>query len=178
MEPLAIVADWLTNATYGVNAMIDLIPDDDSEGVPADVTVGDETRDAWVARRLIPKDRENALMVVQSGEATSDGTARRAAGSTTAEVGGTVDVLVLYVVRKSASDAAILAAKTILRAVKMSLVLLNDPANGASRVRNGVILGPCTGFRQMAMQEEIGESLATGGIIASYTTRENVALIN
>ena len=176
MEPIAIVADWLANATYGVNAMIPLIPDDDSEGVPADITVGDETRDGWVARRLIPKDKENALMVVQSGEATSDGTATRRQDGTP-ELGGTVDVLVLYVVRKSDSDKAALWTKTILRAVKMSLVLLNQAQNGPSRQRTGVHLVNCSGFRQMAMQEEQGESLATGGIIASYTTRENVALI-
>lgn len=48
-------ADWLADATTGVNAIRSTVPRDGGEPAPAAVTIYDETREPWIARRQVPR---------------------------------------------------------------------------------------------------------------------------
>ena len=66
------VADWLGDATYGVNAVRASIPKDVADSAPAAVTIYDETRDAWVARGQVPRTKTGTgpLLLVRAGDDT------------------------------------------------------------------------------------------------------------
>jgi hypothetical protein len=56
-EAVRIVADWFQDATNGINTLLLVVPVEAGD-VPDPVTVNDETRHAWVARREIPREKE------------------------------------------------------------------------------------------------------------------------
>ena len=175
-EAVSIVADFAADPTYGVNALLPLIPHDAGETPPPAITVADENTDGYVARRLIPAGVDLALMVMLASDATFDGTPETR--SNTARIlGGSVDVLLLYAVRQTTSKTAVRYTKDVLRAVRNCVILLNDPANATRRTRNGVTLGPATAIRQVGSVKREGDALSTAGIVVSYATRESVALI-
>lgn len=62
-----LTADALAHLTTGVNALLAAVPRDVGDAAPGDVTVYDETRDAWVARGTVPRTKtgNGALLLVR-----------------------------------------------------------------------------------------------------------------
>lgn len=177
VEAIRICADFAADPNFGVNALMPLIPHDPWEEPPPEIVVTDETRDKYVAQRLIPANVNHALMVLLADDATFDGTPT-VHGAGVRSITGEVNVLFLYAVRKSAKDVGVRFVKDVLRAARNCCLLLNDPENAARRTANGVILLPSTGFRQMLFNAEKGDALLTSGIVASYDVREAITSIN
>src|SRR5580765_2301672 len=52
-----MIADWLADATNGVNALLLVVPVESGD-VPDPVTINDSTRHPWVARWDTPREKE------------------------------------------------------------------------------------------------------------------------
>ncbi len=177
-----LLADWLKDATYGINALLPTIPRDGGDTQPPNVTVCDEIRDAWLARKQITTEKLTSIGtpvvgVFQSGEATYPiGKPQRPRAGGLA-LDGEGSWMMLYIARQSDSAKAASWCRYTLRAVLNSLVLLSDPVNGAARVRNATqIIGPAK-FQMSTLLEERGDALVTGGVLAVYTVRELAQII-
>lgn len=130
------VADWLADPSTGVNAQLASLPDDVGDATPPAVTVVDSTRDAWVARGVVPREKVGAgpvLMVMLDGSApvplsTQNGHA-------------TPTIAVRYVARKAATDELLTEALQTLRAAGRVLALRFTSVMG-SITRNRTDLEP------------------------------------
>lgn len=116
------VADWLSDASTGVNVQLATVPGDALEPVPADVTVWDATRSAWVARGEVPREQTAAgpLLLVRGPDEAELPTW---AGDESAGWAA-IEVIVAYVVRPGidvASDDALRDAYQTLRAAVRAL---------------------------------------------------------
>lgn len=63
-------ADWLADATTGVNALLASVPRDVGDPAPPDVTIYDETTAPWVARLSVPRGKtgNGPLLLVRGGD--------------------------------------------------------------------------------------------------------------
>lgn len=116
------VADWLVDASTGVNAQLASVPGDDADAKPPLVTVWDATRFEWVARGNVLRDKTGAgpLLLVRGPDQAELPTW---AGD---EAGGwaSVDVRVAYVRRPTVdqpSDYVLRDAYQTLRAAVRAL---------------------------------------------------------
>lgn len=118
------LADWLTDATHGVNVQLATVPGDGGDTPPAAVTVWDAARHDWVARGQVPRDRTGSgplLLVRGPDEAELPLFAGQDGGGWT-----DLELLVAYVHRPgitTASDRALRDAYETLRAAARSLAL-------------------------------------------------------
>ncbi len=147
------VADWLVDATTGVNALLPSIPHDPSEVDPPAVTVWDATRFSWVASGNVPRDRTGALpLLLVRGPDEQEISAWLGD-----ENGGVtpLTVLVAYVRRPQLSadtDYVLTHAYQTLRAAVRALQAQYQSADVRTRV--GVELGRPT-YRLVAAQEKL-----------------------
>lgn len=117
------VADWLGDATTGVNALLATVPKDVADAVPANVTIYDETREPWVARGTVPRTKTGTgpLLLVRGPDAVE---LPVFSGYTPCEV------QVLYVRRAPAatveSDDAVRDVYQTMRAIARSIALQYD----------------------------------------------------
>lgn len=181
LELPPLLADWLADATFGVNAILATVPRDGGDPLPPNVTVYDEVRDPRCARRIIPPEMvppgHPAIAVYQSAEAVYPLARPQRGRLGGAFIEGTATYLVLYIQRESDSVAAASAARYTLRAVLHSLVLLHDAKSGAVLTRNGAQLVAPLQFKMSTLLEERGDVLVTGGVLADYKVRELVQFI-
>ncbi len=179
MPPL--LADWLRNSTYGVNAILAGIPRDGGDALPPSVTVCDEVRDAWCARKQIAEEKVLAghpvVGVFQNGDATYPFARMQRGANGAGLLEGDASYVVLYMQRESDSAKAAGNARYTLRAVMQSLLLMFDPKSNATRVRNGASLVVPTKFAMSTLLEERGDVLVTGGVLADFKVRELVQFI-
>jgi hypothetical protein len=176
-EVPVILAEWLKDATYGVNAVLASVPRDGGDPLPPTVTIRDTIRDGWIARAEITKEKlagGPVLGVFQSGEATYPFGQAQFQVNGGKSIQGTGSWLLLYMQRESDSALAASNARYTLRAAFNSLILLEDPKSAAARERNRAEIVSCTQFQMSVLKEERGEVLVTGGVLATYTTRELV----
>ncbi len=161
-------ADWLTDATNGVNVQLASVPGDSSDVPPPLVTVWDATRFEWVSRGVVPRDRTGALpiLLVRGPNAAE---LKAWAG---ASDGGWSEcqVLIDYVRRPSLSsdsDYVMTHAYQTLRAVARALQAQYQTAE--IRTRNGVDLQrPTIAFT--AEQEKLaGEEVVLAGLTITFS---------
>lgn len=143
------VADWLADPSTGVNVQLASLPDDVGDTTPPNVTVADETRDAWVARGVVPREKIGAgpILIV-----TSDKTSRIPLSTKNGRAENTV--VVRYVARKAATDELLNDALQTLRAVGRVLALKFTSVMG-SLTRNRTDLEPPEDARLIAEFEEL-----------------------
>lgn len=127
-------ADWLADATTGVNAVRSAVPRDGSDPAPAAVTVFDQTRDAWVALGKILREKTGAgpmLLVQLHGDVE--------APLRTDQLRGwpQVEIAVRYVARNTTRDDLVRDAWQTLRCVQRVLADRFNAAPGTSWTRNG-----------------------------------------
>lgn len=134
-------ADWLAHASTGVNALLASVPKDVTDTVPANVTIYDETRDAWVARGQVNRTKTGTgpLLLVRGPdelEVPIFGTQGDGGASP-------CEVRVLFIRRAPAasveSDDAMRDVYQTLRACARSLALQYDTQEAAP-ARNSVDL--------------------------------------
>lgn len=139
VDVLRQVTDWLNHPTLGVSAVVAGVPRDVGDTAPPAVTAYDETRQAWVATGMIPRDKVSAtalLLVRSEGEVSlpplyPDGPAGLPE----------VTVAVTYVASVTATpDVLWTHAYQTLRAAHRVLCDRYNVAPGAAPTRNGVLL--------------------------------------
>lgn len=156
VEVVRIIADWLADATYGVNAMLAEVPRDNGDPQPADVTIADETRHDWVSRGVATKtvlDAGPYIAVAVYQPMTADGL-DNATGFTYQP--GEIPIAIRDIRADSDSSAANLASGITMRAVRWSLNLLRDHAHRSSRIRNLVQLHDFT-IVELPATEQLGD---------------------
>lgn len=176
-----IVSNWLQDATYGVAAIAAALPRDGTDPAPDPVHVYDDTRHGWAARQQIPKPLGTAIqfpaIVVSLQGGTFDGGAPEAQDTGARTIYGSVQVLVQLLYNASATDAAATSAMYVLRAIRNSLLQLDEPSRDAQRTLTGVRLQPSTRVTQGRTDAQNDDTvLAAGAFVVSYDTLEVTAL--
>lgn len=174
-EPLRIVADWLAIAVNGVNALLPEVPRDVGDAQPGNVTVVDESRCSWLARRLVPKgvcDNGPVLGVSVLDEATVQHNPQLGIQNW---VDGNLPIVIRYFGVNLDSAKGYQDAGYTLRAAKSSLLLLARHENLASRERNKVRIERLEDFRIVPMREHHQDTWVWGGIAVSAALQEAIA---
>lgn len=171
LEAARIVSDWLQHPTYGVNAMLALVPKDGAESPPPVVTFEDEVSDprAAVGRPgpLWPALQIDVLGVdVVENQVVAD------------QGDGSGVVRIRYVTANAKAHDAKRDGSYTIRAVAWSLRKLNQLAHEGSRTRNQIRLLPA---RQGAITvrpfyEELEDTVVTAVCLAPYDFRDFATL--
>lgn len=181
LEMPPLLADWLRDTTYGVNAILAGVPRDVGDALPPSVTVCDEVRDAWCARKQIAEEKVLAgapvVGVFQNGDSTYPFGRLQRGINGGGLLEGTAAFVILYMQRESDSAKAAGNTRYTLRAVLQSLLLMFDPKSPAVRERNGASLVLPQKFQMSTLLEERGDVLVTGGVLAEFQIRELVQFI-
>lgn len=116
------VADWLGDATTGVNALRTSVPMDNGETAPAAVTIYDETRDPWVARGSVPRTKTGPgpLLLVRG----PDRLVIPIFGDQEAAGYAECQALVLYVRRATAAGAAAVESDDAVRDIYQTMRII------------------------------------------------------
>jgi hypothetical protein len=166
LEADRLIADWLADATYGVNALLASTPRDAGDAQPANVTIYDETRDSTAARGDVPTSLP-AVIVTTDRVDQLDGQV----ATTTRD--GQVTVRVRYVISQAATATAIQDSSYVLRTVLRSLRKFFDlNAAAAGRTRNSIYLESCLSLAGAPMWTPMEDAVVTGGIIATIQLRD------
>lgn len=166
------VADWLGDATTGVNALRASVPGDSGEAAPAAVTIYDETREPWVARGTVPREKTGTgplLLVRGPDEAGVPIFGSQGGGYAECEV------LVCYVRRAPAagstaveSDDAVRDVYQTVRIIARSIALQYDTQEAnPSRMSVGLDRPTLRFLRQSAPLAPDGE-LITGMLAITF----------
>lgn len=170
------VADWLADATEGVNAHLARVPRDGDDPAPPPIaTIADTTRTGWAARGLLPRGEPAALPLVVVSLAPDPATLDPSIKTTSrgARVAhGTVAIAVQLVVRHPESQRAACDVAYGLRALRGALLALAS-APGSARTRGGLQLVQLQRL-ETAHYEERDDLGASGVVVATWSTRETV----
>lgn len=162
---MRIIADWLQDATYGVNAKLDVLTYDSGDTQPSDIaTFADESRNASAAFRRFDGLTLPALIItapeVEHKDAEMAQYGERADGSVTVQI--------RYAERTLAGDDALTNGNYIAKAVIASLRELHKNDNVASRTRNSVRLVSCEELRELGQYEEVDDTWFLAAVQARY----------
>lgn len=180
LEAVQIVAAWLADPTYGLNALLATVPHT-GETLPGAITIVNEVDDGWVARgQLTPetvKPLGRILAVVQGGDATWTPKVLRSSDGA-GLLDGEALVGLVYAEYQSDTAAGTMNAKHAMRAARGSVLLLHDAETPATRrTRNGVELVEATELRMPSVDPERDGALITSYLTATYRTRESAQYI-
>lgn len=170
LEVCRSVADWLADATKGINAELLNVPRDVGDAQPPNLAaVLDETRSAILALKRIPDEQATPFVFVyQLEDATlePEGQSKQDAGAFT--------VTAIYVDRDSNAAAAVRDGAYVMRAVRRSWNRLNWNANVASRTRNNVIArNGNLRMRLVRPRVDLEGAVVTLGMAVTYDVRDN-----
>ena len=174
-----IVANWLNDGTYGVNAIAAVVPLDTDDTVPPAVTVYDETRDGWVARNQVPRPTSKvampAVIVFLQQAQSPGGVVPSASGGRVAN--GTVQLAIQLLMDEAHTETAVTAGMYLMRAIRNSLMQLDEGENDAARTLVGVRLLPSKSLVQGQLDAPQSDGvLSLGAIVVQYDTEELTAL--
>jgi hypothetical protein len=165
-EIVRIVADWLEDATNGVNAQLDLVPRDNGDTQPADVAIMDETRDPRAGRGRVPDDSAPVITVALQGMThlteviTDDGYLA-------------AEVVVQYAAKNVETWKAKRDGNYVLRAAAWSLRRLRRAdVSHAGRTRNSVALITVDPIRFDPWFERVDDTLVIGTLTVPVTARD------
>lgn len=172
LEAQRLVAEWLADATTGVNAKLDLLTYDGSDTQPADIatiTAAADSEDAAFGRFdgmtlpaiiVAPKDTEH-----RDFDWTQPNTG----------VWGSVTLLVRYAERNVSGRAALRNGAYVTRAIIAALreAHVGDPAN---RQKNNVYLAACESLREPGLYEETEDAWLISAVEVRYQTEDIAAM--
>lgn len=168
LEPIRIVADWLADATYGVNALRLTVPVDAGDSQPGAVTIGDATRDGHVARGRLPDPvgTTNLIAVDATGGVTFDG------GVLTTVRDGTVPVVVRIGTPNEATEDGTRDGLYLARVVVQSLKVLAEAGHVDDRTRNGVVLLDMPTLTMQPLFQPMEDQTVTAAVLATFKVRD------
>lgn len=168
-----MVAAWLADATYGVNAKLDVLTYAGSDSQPADVatiTAMADDVDAAFGRFdgmtlpaiiVAPKDVDH-----RDPDETQPGSG----------VYASVTLLIRYAEKKASATEALQNGAYVNRAIIASLREFHSPANEASRQSNGIYLLECEALREPGLYEETEDAWLISAVEVRYQAFDNAAL--
>ena len=173
LETVRIIADWLTDPTYGVNAVRLTVPKDAGVSDFPAVTVLDSTRNGAVARGGVPNLAANqfpALLVTPADQPVEQN------GSTIRPwpPDARATVLIRYTAKEIDTAKAERDTSQTLRAVWWSLGALITRRTGTSRA-SGVHLISITNMQMATLYESTEDATVTGGVLVTCHVRDTWA---
>lgn len=176
-----ILADWLADPTFGVDALTAVLPLDPGDVRPRAVHIYNDTRDAVAARRRVTEQdlKENvvelpAILVMLHDVSYDDGVP-----AATAEGGeivtGTLTATLFLINRDKDSVKAATENMYLVRAFRNSLLLFNK-ATVDRRRRLGVQLEPSTATAAADVGEVPEDLLMPDAQLLTYPITESVAI--
>jgi hypothetical protein len=168
LEAIRILADWLADATRGVNALLPAVPRDIGDAQPALVTIVDETRTDWVARRDVPSDVIDAGSVIAISIADL-GDFQPVIPSVYRNAH--IPVLFRYLCKNAKTADGVRDGLYTKRAIARSLKLLMDNDSAAERYRNAIRLEGLTDWKVIPAAAFDGTApIATGFFVTCFMT--------
>ncbi len=171
LEAARIMSDWLQHPTYGVNAMLALVPKDGTETTPTVATFEDDVSDprAAVGRpgAVYPALQIDVLGVdVVENQVVAD------------QGDGNCVVRIRYAQGKAKAHEAKRDGSYTIRAVAWSLRKLNQQAHEGSRTRNQLRLLPARQgtITVRPFYEELEDAVVTAVCLAPYDFRDYATL--
>ena len=174
VETVDLVAEWLANQTYGVNALLPgvLLKQGDTPPPPVK-SISTTMRIGEIARATLPQDpaKYPLILVGQHGNAVLDVDIRQ----------GVWDLIPMpigigYAIRDAASDEGQRHAAYTLIAVMRSLWNLEDPGNqmgAAARQRNNVTIQSVMSFEALEPSAELKDIAVVRGLVVGFRVRHN-----
>lgn len=169
LEAQRIVADWLADATSGVNAKLDVLSYDGTDTQPADlatiVAACDDTNAAFgrfdgltlPAVIVAPRDIEHKDPEIPQPNSGVD---------------GVVTLLIRYAERTADGAKALRNGAYVTKAILASLRELHKNENAASRTRNDIQLWSCEGLREPGLYEETDDTWLISAVEVRYHARD------
>ncbi len=163
-----MISTWMKDATYGVNAQLDLLTSDGlipvGDTQPPDLaTIADSVDDRWVIRGNEEPPNKPALVITHDrvpqfgGEI---GTDRR--------TNDLVQISLRYFTIHGDEDQAVQDTAHTLRAIVRSLKVFNSNAQEDARKLNQIVLKTCTQILAGPWREKVGNALVSGAVVSSY----------
>jgi len=167
VEALRMIADRLTDATYGVNAMLASTPLDSGDTVPASIATGsilDATRDGNVARGRLPASLPGIAVTVR--EATGLENYPMAA-----DAEATLTVVIRFGLDKNQTEQGARDTSYYLRTIVRVLKAFHL-ADASARTRNNIYLQSCETMQLVPLWQDLDDSIVTGAVVVTYHVRD------
>lgn len=172
LETVRVVADWLSDATYGVNALRSTVPTDTGVTAAPALTVFDSTRDGRVARGGVPQLPLTSFpcLLVTPADQPADQVSP-AVRPTPADL--SVTVLVRYATIQLDTALAERDTSQTLRAIQRSLgQLFVTSAGESARSRAQVQVISYSDLRVATLYESMDDATVTGGVSITLRVRD------
>lgn len=172
LEATRMVAAWLADATYGVNAKLDVLTYAGSDSQPTDVaTITAAADDVNAAFGRFDGMTLPAIIVAPRDVEHADPQQPQPNG----EVYGSVTLAIRYATRVADGAAALVNAAYVTRAIIASLreLVLADPSN---RQLNDVYLLEMASLREPGTYEETEDAWVIGAVEVRWQAFDNAAL--
>lgn len=176
-----ILADRLADDSEGINAVAAYVPRFTGDQLPPTLTVYDELRHPWVARRQVPRaDSEIgfpcAIVFMQS---LDDPAGVAAEGSDGAFSTATLTLCVQVVMQSPETDELVRAGSYLMRAIRGTLKRFDHPSITMDDEREACAtrLLPSLGFRSGQVTAFVDDTTYTPGcVFATYPVLETVPI--
>ena len=169
LEPVRIVADWLADASYGVNALRLLVAVDAGDAQPGEVVIGDETRSGRVARGELPKPTATASNLIA---VTSGAGARFEGGVLTTIRDGSVPLLIKIGAPNVDTEDGTADGLYLARVVFQSLKVLAEAGHSDDRTRNSIHIKDFTDLSIQGLFQPIEDSTVTAVVAVTCNVRD------
>lgn len=170
-EVLRVLADWLADATYGVNARLPGVPLDGTDTQPPDVTITNAADDLRAALGQVPSDADAlpALVLMLYPSPVEQSVPANQPWPPDSQV----EVLIRYAARDSTTDKGVRDESITMRAVLWSLgQLFKTAAGNTARSRNSIQIFPPLSMRMMSFDAPVADSIMTGAILLTLRVRD------
>ena len=169
VEPVRIVADWLADPSYGVNALRLTVAVDAGDAQPGEVVIGDETRSGRVARGELPMPTSTAtnLIAVTSGPGvTFEG------GVLTTVRDGSVPMVIRIGTSDVATEDGTRDGLYLARVVFQSLKILAESGHADDRTRNGIHLTEPSDLVIQSLFQPLEDAHVTCAVQVTWRVRD------
>lgn len=174
VETIDLVAEWLGNQTFGVNALIPGVPLKQGDTQPPPVkSISATMRVGEIARSSLPQDPSKypLILVGQHGDATMEVDIRQGAWDFVP-----IPIGIGYAIRDAASDEAQRHAAYTMVAILRSLWNMEDPGNQvavAARQRNNVTIQAIMSLAALEPSAELKDIALVRGYVVGFRVRHN-----
>jgi len=172
LETVRIIADWLSDATYGINAVRTAVPKDTGVADFPAVTILDSTRDGRVTRGGVPNltATEFPCLLVSPADTPMD---QQVSAARPFPPDATVTVLVRYAATNQTDTARLErdASQTIKAVWWQVPQLLLTAAGETARTRANVQLYGIPTMQAATLYESDTDTTVTGGVLVTCRVR-------
>jgi len=171
LETVRIIADWLSDATYGINAVRTAVPKDTGVADFPAVTILDSTRDGRVARGGVPNlnATEFPCLLVSPADQPVE---QQAPAARPFPPDATVTVLVRYATTQLDTAKAERDASQTIKTIWWQIPqLLLTSAGETARTRARVQLYGIPTMQAATLYESANDTTVTGGVLVTCRVR-------